>query len=180
MRSSIASIGRIHPRHALPVVFALGALILGSAPAHADDPEKVDVITVTAPAVKIVGRESATGAPIQEMTVSVRVKFDPVTLTTNSGVALLKDSVVEAAQKACGASLTEDGAAVSTMPSPLPRRRSMLPSLRREAERAVESDMPLRKRTASTCAELRLTFVLDQIPRADPIVLSAVGLARSV
>jgi UrcA family protein len=109
MRNSIASIGHIHPRHALPIAFALGALILGSARAHADDPEKVDVITVTAPAVKIVGRDSATGAPIEEMTVTVRVQFDPVTLTTNSGVALLKDSVVEAAQKACGASLTEDG-----------------------------------------------------------------------
>jgi UrcA family protein len=31
------------------------------------------------------------------------VKTDPVVLTTNSGVALFKDSVAEAARKACGA-----------------------------------------------------------------------------
>jgi UrcA family protein len=33
--------------------------------------------------------------------VKVGVSYDPVTLTTNSGVALLKDSVADAARNAC-------------------------------------------------------------------------------
>jgi UrcA family protein len=66
--------------------------------AHAGD---LDQITISAPAVKTVGREAATDAPIQQSTVSARVTFDPVTLTTNSGVALLNDSVLEAARRAC-------------------------------------------------------------------------------
>ncbi len=61
-------------------------------------------ITIFAPAartVKTVGYDGATGAPIQEITTTARVKFNPVILTTYSGVALLKDDVAEAAQKAC-------------------------------------------------------------------------------
>jgi UrcA family protein len=39
------------------------------------------------------------------------VSYDPVTLTTNSGIALLKDSVADAARKACDTAdpLTDDG-----------------------------------------------------------------------
>jgi UrcA family protein len=43
------------------------------------------------------------------------VSYDPATLTTNSGIALLKDSVADAARKACNAagdaadSLPDDG-----------------------------------------------------------------------
>lgn len=111
MRTSTASTPSIELRRSVFLASAVVVLSLVSARAHADDPEKVDVITVFAPAAKIVGRDAATGAPIQEMRVTVRVQFDPVTLTTNSGVALLKDSVAEAAQKACGASLTDDAVA---------------------------------------------------------------------
>jgi UrcA family protein len=82
----------------LPVALAIGALTVLSARAHADD---LDEITISAPAVKTVGRDAATGAPIEEVTVTARVKTDPVTLTTNSGVALFKDSVLDAARKAC-------------------------------------------------------------------------------
>jgi UrcA family protein len=51
--------------------------------------------------VKTVGHDDATNAPIQEMTKQATVKFEPVQITTNSGVALLKDSVFDAALKAC-------------------------------------------------------------------------------
>jgi UrcA family protein len=108
MRTSTTSTPLIEPRRGCLVAVAVAALSLVSARAHADDPERVDVITVLAPAARIVRHDAATSAPIQEMSVTARVQFDPVTLTTNSEVALLKDSVVEAAQKACGASLTED------------------------------------------------------------------------
>jgi UrcA family protein len=86
-------------RSRLPAVLALGALAFMSAGAQAaDDPNE---ITISAPNVKTVGRDEATGAPIEETTRTATVKFDPVTLTTNSGVALLKDSVVDAANKVC-------------------------------------------------------------------------------
>ena len=54
-----------------------------------------------APKVKTVGRDAATGAPIQQYTVQARIQYDPVTLTTNSGVALLKESVEDAARRVC-------------------------------------------------------------------------------
>jgi UrcA family protein len=86
-------------RSRLPAALALGALAFMSAGAQAADP---DEITISAPSVRTVGREAATGAPIEEVTAKASIKFDPVTLTTNSGVALLKDSVFESARKICG------------------------------------------------------------------------------
>jgi len=85
-------------RARLPVALALGALAFVSAGAHAAD---YDEITISAPSVKTVGHDDATGAPIEEHSEKASVKVDPVTLTTNSGVALLKDSVLDAAVKVC-------------------------------------------------------------------------------
>jgi UrcA family protein len=65
------------------------------------DPEQVEQVTVSSPVVKTVGRDSATGGPIQETQKTARIQYDPVTLTTNSGVALLQDSVFETARKVC-------------------------------------------------------------------------------
>jgi UrcA family protein len=79
-------------------LFAVGGLGLFSASAQAAD---LDQITISAPSVKTVGHDYATGAPIEEMTATGQVKVDPVTLTTNSGVALLNDAVQAAAQKIC-------------------------------------------------------------------------------
>ena len=85
-------------RSRLPVALALGALAFMSAGAQAADPDEV---TISAPSVKTVGRDEATGAPIQDVTQKISIKFDPVTLTTNSGVTLLKDSVFESALQVC-------------------------------------------------------------------------------
>jgi UrcA family protein len=79
-------------------LFAVGALGLFSGRAHAAE---LDQITISAPSVKTVGRDYATLAPIEEMTQKGRIKVDPVTLTTNSGVALLNDAVQATAQKLC-------------------------------------------------------------------------------
>jgi UrcA family protein len=84
----------------LTLAFAISTLSLACVSANATD---LDPVTVTAPAVKIVGWDSMTGAPIEQTTVTGVVKFDPVTLTTHSGVALLKDGVRAAAAKACEA-----------------------------------------------------------------------------
>ena len=101
-------------RRSLPIAFAIAALAIMSARAHAQDPDQV---TVSAPQVKTIGREFATLAPIEQSTVKARVAFDPVTLTTNSGVALLRDSVFDAAIKACAAAdpgIHDDGECVNT------------------------------------------------------------------
>jgi UrcA family protein len=60
-----------------------------------------DEILVQAPTTKTVGFDVPTGAPIQETTVKIAVTYDPATLTTDSGVARLNESVADAARKAC-------------------------------------------------------------------------------
>jgi UrcA family protein len=112
MNTSLLSIRANTLRKSLPLAFALGALAIMSVRAQAAEP---DEITITAPAVKTVGRDPATHAPIQEVTVTAHVAFNPVTLTTHSGVALLNDSVLEAARKACGSAaplMQDDGTCV--------------------------------------------------------------------
>jgi hypothetical protein len=83
------------------LVVAFGALSTRANAAPFVDP--VNVITVSAPSEKVVSRDAWTGVPQKEIMVVARVKTDPVVLTLNSGVALFKDSVREAARKACGA-----------------------------------------------------------------------------
>jgi UrcA family protein len=90
----------------LPVAFAVGAIALVSARAHAADfdqldPVQLDPITVSAPAVKIVDRDAASGAAIEQVTITARVQADPAALRTNYGALMLNYSVLEAARKAC-------------------------------------------------------------------------------
>lgn len=89
----------------LPVAFAAGAIVLVSARAHADpdqlDPVQLDPITVFAPAAKIVDRDAATGAPIEEVTITARVHADPAALRTHYGALMLNYSVLDAAREAC-------------------------------------------------------------------------------
>ena len=94
----------------LHAAFAIMAIAVFSAGAHAAEASE---ITVQGPTAKTVGRDFATGAPIQETSVKVAVSYDPATLTTDSGVALLKESVADAARKACDTAdpLTDDDGA---------------------------------------------------------------------
>jgi len=92
----------------LPVAFAVGAIALVSARAHAADsdqldPVQLDPITVSAPAVKIVDRDAATDALIEQVSISARVQADPAALRTNYGALMLNYSVLDAARKACTA-----------------------------------------------------------------------------
>jgi UrcA family protein len=92
----------------LHAAFAIMAIAVFSAGAHAAESNE---ITIQGPTAKTVGRDYATGAPIQETTVKVAVSYDPATLATDSGVALLKESVADAARKACDTAdpLWDDG-----------------------------------------------------------------------
>jgi len=90
----------------LPVAFAVAAIALVSARAHAADPDQLDPvqldpITVSAPAAKIVDRDTATGASIEQVTITARVQADPAALRTNYGALMLNYSVLDAARKAC-------------------------------------------------------------------------------
>jgi UrcA family protein len=101
--SSVKTLSR-----SLQAAAAIMALAVFSISAHAAESNE---ITVYGSTTKTVDRDYATGAPVQETTVKVAVSYDPVTLTTNSGIALLKDSIADAARKACATAdpLTDDG-----------------------------------------------------------------------
>jgi UrcA family protein len=86
--------------------FALGAIALIDFRVQVADADTIGVdtigeITVSSARVKVLGHDSATGAPIKQVMKTARIQYDPVTLTTNSGVSLLKDSVAKAAREVC-------------------------------------------------------------------------------
>jgi hypothetical protein len=82
----------------LPVALAIGAFALTASNVYA---EGLDKIAIDPPVAKVVGRDQATEAPIENVTVVARVIPDPETLTSDSGIALLNDNVREAARTAC-------------------------------------------------------------------------------
>jgi UrcA family protein len=92
----------------LPVAFAVGAIALVSARAHAADadqfdPVQLDSITVSAPVPKIVERDAASGATVEQVTITARVQADPAALRTEYGALMLNYSVLDAARQACAA-----------------------------------------------------------------------------
>lgn len=87
-------------RSGVSVLVAICTLTAFGQRAHAAE---LDPITISAPELHRVGREAATGAPIDKVTVQARIAVDSETLKNDSGVVLLKDRVVQAAQQACAA-----------------------------------------------------------------------------
>jgi UrcA family protein len=92
-------------RMALPIALALATAALMSSRAHAAD---ADTISISAPAVKTIGRDGATGAPIEQVTVTAHVQYRRGSLTQKSGVALLEKNVRHAAYEACAQASIED------------------------------------------------------------------------
>jgi UrcA family protein len=89
---------RRYPSFTLPVaIAAVGLFGLGN-PAQA---QEMDQVAVVSSSTGIVGYRLHEPRPVKQTNVKVSVTYDPVTLTTNSGIALLRDAVKEAAQKAC-------------------------------------------------------------------------------
>jgi UrcA family protein len=95
MRASFPLIGSF--RSNLYLIAAIGVCTGASA-----QPAALEEVTVTAPTVKTIGRD-ATGTPIRELGATVRVQYNPIMLTTNSGRALLDDKVAEVARMLCSA-----------------------------------------------------------------------------
>jgi hypothetical protein len=98
MTTATLSISANALRRALPIVLAIGALAVMTSHVQAAE---LDKLTIDRPIVKLVGRDESTEAPIEDVTVVAHVIPDPDTLTTDSGVVLLNDYVLEAARKAC-------------------------------------------------------------------------------
>lgn len=84
---------------------AIAVLVVSGAGAQAAE---LDPITVSPPVVKPEGRDMFTEVPIDDVTVKARIAVDTETLRNDSGVVLLRDRVLEAAQKACAAADRED------------------------------------------------------------------------
>jgi hypothetical protein len=82
----------------LPLALTAGAFALITSTVYAAE---LDKIAIDQPVVKVIGRDQATEAPIENVTVVARVIPDPETLMTDSGIALLNDNVREAARTAC-------------------------------------------------------------------------------
>ena len=86
-------------RVGLILAFLIGALVVFGNPAQAAEPDQE--ITITGTRTKTVSYDPATRAPIQVVSASARVTTRLDVLTLNSGVAILKDNVLEAARKVC-------------------------------------------------------------------------------
>jgi len=112
MKASTVSIDPTILRSGLSVALAVAALTVLNASAHAAE---LDPITLSPPVVKSVGRDLFTEVPIDDVTVNARIAVDTETLRNESGVVLLRDRVLEAAQQACEAadrSVDDDGTCV--------------------------------------------------------------------
>jgi hypothetical protein len=83
-------------RKGLPFALAVSVAALASR-VHA---APLDQVVIDKPVVKVISRDDI-DAPIEKVTVVARVIPDPETLTTDSGVKLLNDYIVEAARRAC-------------------------------------------------------------------------------
>jgi UrcA family protein len=86
-------------RAGLPIVLAMGAIGAFGSPAQAAEPTQE--ITIVSSRVEHIPYDSSVHGPMQEVTVTARVPANLDVLTLNSGVALLQDSVRDAALKVC-------------------------------------------------------------------------------
>jgi hypothetical protein len=81
--------------------FAAGVLLAALATVSTGvSAAELDRIEIDPPVVKVVER-TPIDAPVEDVTVVAHVIPDPQTLTTQSGIKLLNDNIVEAARKAC-------------------------------------------------------------------------------
>jgi UrcA family protein len=99
MNASPVTLRRNSLRPTLMLGFAIAALAVFGGPAHAADPDQE--ITITATKVKAIPYDPVTRGPIHKVTVTAHVATRLDVLTLNSGVAILKDNVLDAARKVC-------------------------------------------------------------------------------
>lgn len=83
----------------LMLAFAIAVFAVFGSLAQAAEPDQE--ITITASKMKTIPYDPATRAPIHKVTVTAHVATRLDVLTLNSGVAILKDNVLDAARKVC-------------------------------------------------------------------------------
>jgi hypothetical protein len=86
-------------RAGLPIALAMSALAVFTSSAHAA--ESTQEITIVGSRVERIPYDVSVRRPAQEVTVTARVPANLDVLTLNSGVALLQDSVRDAALQVC-------------------------------------------------------------------------------
>jgi UrcA family protein len=99
-------------RASLPVAFSISAFALFGNYALAAEPTQE--VTITGTQVETIPYDFSVRRPVQEVSVTARVPAKLDRLTLNSGVALLKDDVRDAARQAClmadpSSNITSDG-----------------------------------------------------------------------
>lgn len=99
MNASTVTMRKSPLRIGLTIAFTIGALAVFSS--HAQAAGTNQEITITGSRIKTIPYDPITRGPIQEVTVNARVTTPLDVLTLNSGVAILKDNVLDAARKAC-------------------------------------------------------------------------------
>ena len=99
MNASTVTMRRNSLHTGLMLAFAIAALAVFGSPANAAEPDQE--ITITASKMKTIPYDPATRGPIHKVTVTAHVATRLDVLTLNSGVAILKDNVLDAARKVC-------------------------------------------------------------------------------
>ncbi|MEJ0035694.1 MAG: UrcA family protein [Gammaproteobacteria bacterium] len=99
MNASTVTMRKDSLRTGLTIAFVVCALAVLGSRAQADEPQQE--ITISATKVKTTPYDPATHGPIQKVTVTAHVATTLDVLTLNSGVAILKDNVLDAARKVC-------------------------------------------------------------------------------
>lgn len=91
-------------RASLPIAFAMGVFAFSGSYVQAAEPAPgpgESAVTITGTRVQTMPYDFAVRRPVKEITVTGTVPADLNVLTLNSGVALLQDSVRDAARKVC-------------------------------------------------------------------------------
>lgn len=83
-------------RGSIPIIIAVGTF------STAVGAQELSEITIAGPAINTIGRD-AHQSRIQQLSGTVRVHYNPIMLTTNSGRALLDARVEEVARRVCSA-----------------------------------------------------------------------------
>lgn len=89
----------MNARTRFPIAFAIGAFAIFGTCAQAAEPTQE--VTITGTTVEQIPYDFSVRRPVKEITVSATVPANLDVLTLNSGVALLQDSVRDAAMKVC-------------------------------------------------------------------------------
>ena len=87
---------------AVPAGISLALFVAGCTLAGATaNAQPMEVVTVEAASITVVGRSSSTGAPIKEIRIKSQVSYADLDLTTEAGAAELTKRITDTAKSTC-------------------------------------------------------------------------------